>query len=67
MLHEITIHNNYEIIDKNGTIHSGNEEDMRLAYDVMTNPDKYDKQEIDFWSAKWTGDLKLIKVLNVYR
>ena len=35
----------YEIIDNNGVIHSGTEDEMDLAFDVMTNPDEYSKKD----------------------
>lgn len=65
----IKIKNRFEIIDDNGTIHSGNEDEMYQAFDVMTNSDEYSKKEIDKWlTATFPfGDLKLVEVKLVYR
>ncbi len=57
----------YEIIDDNGVIHSGSEEEMYKAFDVMTNSDEYSKEDIDYYGDKWEGDLKLIQVLLTAR
>lgn len=57
----------YEIVDDNGTIHSGSEDEMTYAFDVMTNSDEYSQDEIDTWEYDWEGDLKLIQVINSYR
>ncbi len=57
----------YEIIDDNGVIHSGSEEEMYKAFDVMTNSDEYSKEDIDSYGDKWEGDLKLIQVLLTAR
>ena len=58
----------YEIIDDKGTIHSGSEEEMFLAFDVMTNPDEYCKDDIDRWECEDVeGDLRLVKVILVHR
>ena len=57
----------YEIIDNKGTIHSGDEDTMIHAFDVMVNSDEYSKAEIDEWGEKWDGDLKLIQVINIVR
>ena len=58
----------YEIIDDKGTIHSGKEDDMYAAFDVMTNPDEYSKEEIKkWWCDDVEGDLRLVKVLLVHR
>lgn len=68
----------WEIIDNTGTIHSGTEEEMKRAFDAMisTHEDlmeyyEIDRDEadslIDAWSYDWEGDLKLIKVENIYR
>lgn len=56
----------YEIIDNNGIIHSGNEEEMTEAFDIMTNPDKYSTEDIALYECSWTGDLKLIKVIATH-
>ena len=56
----------WEIIDDNGTIHNGTEEEMQEAFNVMTNNDS-ERNEIDKWDTDWTGDLKLIQIHNIYR
>lgn len=61
----------WEIIDNNGTIHSGTEEEMREAWDIM-NRDIYSVSEADEvkyakWLTTWTGDLKLIQVHAITR
>lgn len=62
-----------EIIDNNGTIHSGCEDDMRVAFAAMTDDVDYFETEEAFNEAKenydteWDGDLKLIKVVEVAR
>lgn len=56
----------YEIIDNNGTIHSGTEDEMRRAFEVMTDSES-SQEDLDRWSFDWEGDLKLIHVLDIYR
>jgi len=58
--------NNWEIIDNAGTIHSGTEEDMRFAFRVMQEPDKYPKAA-EKYNSKWMGDLKLIQIHAIIR
>lgn len=60
--------NRWEIIDKNGTIHSGTEEEMRTAWNMM-NRDIYsvtesDEMSIEFkkYMTTWQGDLKLVEI-----
>ena len=53
----------YEIIDDNGVIHSGSEEEMTHAFDVMTNPDEFSRKEFNTWWVQWQGDLKLVHVI----
>ncbi len=58
----------YEIIDNDGVIHSGSEDEMLHAFDVMKNSEYYedeDKDEYDTWYCEWNGDLKLIKVIDL--
>lgn len=62
----------YKIIDNQGTIHSGSEEEMTLAYDIMTlseeeikeiyefDDEEYEKQCNEF-KIDWTGDLELLE------
>lgn len=57
----------FEIIDDNGTIHSGCEDEMRTAFDIMKNPENHSKQEAFEWGCKWFGDLKLIQIHEVTR
>ena len=54
----------YEIIDDNGVIHSGSEEEMTHAFDVMCSPLDYDDEENDKWWVDWSGDLKLVHVIQ---
>lgn len=57
----------WEIIDNNGTIHAGSEDEMRLAFDVMLDYDAYSDQETEKWSTEWEGDLKLIQIHHISR
>lgn len=57
----------WEIIDDNGTIHSGSEEEMTYAFDVMTHQIKVSLKEVKKYTTDWTGDLKLVEVHNIYR
>ncbi|WP_163356515.1 hypothetical protein [Dysgonomonas sp. 25] len=52
----------WEIIDNNGTIHSGSEEEMRLAFDIMTDNEAYSEEEVAQWACGWDGDLRLIQI-----
>ena len=63
----------WEIIDDNGCIHSGSEDEMRKGFFVMTNlfetiQEKYDLNEdetkdlVDQYPGSWEGDLKLIQI-----
>lgn len=51
----------WEIIDDNGTIHSGSEEEMRHAFAVMESTELYPDEQEE-WSYEWSGDLRLIEV-----
>ena len=53
----------YEIIDDNGVIHSGTEEEMTHAFAVMQEPLNYSDEDMDKWWTDWTGDLKLVHVI----
>lgn len=56
---------NYEILDNNGVIHSSTDkEEMETAFDSMINPEKYDSQQTDMWGFDWSGDLKLVEVIQ---
>jgi hypothetical protein len=70
---------NWEIIDDTGVIHSGTEEEMKIAFDVMREPDielirnqtgwnRYKAEKlIEKYLTSWTGDLKLIEVHQITR
>lgn len=50
----------YEIIDAGGTIYSGTEEEMQDVWDDMVyngNPE----------NIEWSGDLKLVHILEITR
>ena len=47
----------WEIVDNNGTIYSGSEEEMKDQWQDMVETNNYD----------WEGDLKLIEVHQVVR
>lgn len=66
----------WEIIDKNGTIHSGKEYEMKKAFDFMTETEaflidnygmtkKAVNQLISQWQTDWNGDLKLIQIHQI--
>ncbi len=63
----------YEIIDDNGTIHAGSEDEMREAFAAMTgdvsffDKKKDYKQAVANYGDEWSGDLKLIQVIDSYR
>jgi len=57
----------WEIIDNNGTIHSGSEEEMTLAFDIMTNSEAYSKKKVKEWAYDWDGDIKLIQIHDISR
>ena len=63
----------FMIIDDNGTIHSGCEDDMRIAFASMTGDDSYFntkkeyKQAVKEYETDWSGDLKLVEVIKVSR
>lgn len=61
----------WAIIDDNGTVHSGSEQEMREAWEAM-NRDEYSVSENDElvlgkWLTSWTGDLKLIQIHAITR
>ena len=56
----------YEIIDDNGTIHSGSEEEMNYVFDIMMNPHEYNRETRNDWNVRWKGDLKLVKVIKTH-
>lgn len=68
----------YAIIDDNGTIHSGGEDEMREAFDSMIMDLDDFKREYEYahglaketqetWESDWEGDLKLIQVIATSR
>jgi len=63
----------WEIIDDEGTVHSGNEQEMLEAFSVMTNELDDDLSISDIrqlqhkWDCEWIGDLKLIEIHNTFR
>lgn len=70
--------NNFEIIDNDSVIHSGTEEEMLKAWFCMTRDVVAIMEEYGIPKAKavklykeyytgWSGDLKLIQVINIYR
>jgi len=48
----------WEITDNNGTIYSGHEDEMRLLYQQIVE---------GVIEEKWTGDLRLIQIHNIYK
>ena len=70
--------NDWEIIDADGTIHSGTKDEMELAFDVMKSTTQ-ELVELYRWNTKtaeemrrkygcsWNGDLKLIEIHSTYR
>jgi len=54
----------WEIIDNNGTIYSGTEEEMLNIWDQILGINKYTAHPLEI---KWEGDLKLIQIHNIYR
>ena len=57
----------WEIIDNNGTIYSGDQEDMTEMFDIMVNTNDYPKCDTKDVLTDWSGDLKLIEVHNISR
>ena len=51
----------FEIIDNEGTIHSGSEDEMRCIWEDVTIDGKYDEH-----IGEHTGDLKLIQIQDVW-
>lgn len=57
----------WEIIDEDGTIFSGSEEEMTSKfYDLTQNRDDDDISLSDE-EVSWEGDLRLIQVHQIYR
>jgi hypothetical protein len=57
----------WEIIDNNGVLFSGSEDEMIHAFDVMTDPMQYSSEDNDNYPSQWEGDLKLVQVHNICR
>ena len=55
----------FEIQDNNGVIHSGTQEEMQFAFEVMGNPDSFTENERETWMTEWDGDLKLVEVHSI--
>jgi len=70
--------NFWEIIDKNGTIHGGSEEAMRMAFDAMIltteemmgtynlNSSQAERIILEYDSG-WEGDLKLVEIHDIHK
>ena len=63
----------YLIIDDNGTIHTGNEDDMNIAFAAMTedkdffSTKKEFKEAVKEYKTDWSGDLMLVEVKKTAR
>jgi hypothetical protein len=65
----------FEIIDNNGTIHSGHQVEMEIAFNAMIdNDDYFDETSPELieqykseYQTDWVGDLKLIKIIQTSR
>ena len=59
----------WEVQDNNGVIHSGTEDEMRTAFDIMENGyysyKNHSENDIKQWNCDWDGDLKLIQVHDI--
>lgn len=61
------------IIDDNGVIHSGSEEEMNIAFNAMCgnedcfNTKKEYKAAVKEYKTEWSGDLRLVEVKAVAR
>jgi len=56
----------WEIQDNNGTIHSGTQEEMEWAWDIMLCPGDFHGEDVDEWYTDWEGDLKLVQIHNIF-
>lgn len=68
--------NNFEIVDDNGTIHSGTEEEMKFAFETLKESFetlkinygyRIAKERTEKWNTEWKGDLKLIQIHEIHR
>jgi hypothetical protein len=69
----------WKIIDDNGEVHSGSEDEMNMAWEVMTtDTDTWleNNQDIsrslyrvkcDDYITDWVGDLQLVEIHNTFR
>lgn len=63
----------FEIIDNNGVIYSGTQEEMLTAFAALSGDVDYFETKKAFKNAVtnhqtgWDGDLKLVEVINVLR
>ncbi len=69
----------WKIIDNNGVIHSGTQEEMEIAFELMTtNQDEYletypdtnlalYRSKLDDYICDWHGDLILCEQHNIFR
>ena len=53
----------WEIIDDNGTIHSGTEEELRNAMWAIIN----NQTDNEYYIDEWNGDLKLVEIKWIYK
>lgn len=68
----------WEIIDNNGVVHSGTEEEMKEAFDYMIltieeimgtydmNSSQAEMHQSK-WKCDWDGDLKLMQLHSIHR
>jgi hypothetical protein len=56
--------NNWEIVDENGTIYSGSEDEMRELFNAIVHGVVNDNLDEDL---DWLGDLRLIQVHAIHR
>ena len=61
----------WEIIDDNGTIFSGSQEDMEGYWDCILNNEEHDPIHSQYASAtkdlEWDGDIRLIQIIATTR
>ena len=54
--------NMFEIQDNNGVIHSGGQNEMEQAFEIMSSPDSFAPETVEIWMTEWEGDLKLVQI-----
>jgi len=54
--------NNWKIIDDDGTIESGGQDEMDNVFSIMTRPEEYSQEEVNRHLSEWNGYLHLIEV-----